>query len=252
MANQDDKSEKALKTAAESGDTQAMYDLGLILEQRGELNESAQWMSRASESGLAKASFHVARFLFENGREDLSEEWFEKAVKQGSEEALDYQKNNSSQPETSEVDSYGELTSDQKQVMQSFIDELAEVIATYGISPVSYEEDELDQDDIENNRVWSIVEYFATGATNQEGVEDDAYRTDAMLSPGFEEGAIQYLVSKIAYSEEQPLESNPYTSLFFNCSACDFEGCEVCDEAGFMVYGAVWDDTGVTFSRELP
>ena len=248
----DGKSEKALEAAAESGDSQAMYELGLILEHRGELNESAKWMSMASESGLAKATFHVARFLFENGRESLSEEWFEKAIQQGSQDAIEYQREKNNRLESAEYEAYGELSSDQKQVMQLFVADLSEVMKAYGISPFSYEEDELNQDDLDNNRVWSIVEYFASGGTNQDGVEDDAYRTDAMLSPGFEEGAIQYLVSKIAYSEESPLESNPYTSLFFNCSACDAEGCEVCDEAGFMVYGAVWDDAEVTFSRELP
>jgi hypothetical protein len=147
---------------------------------------------------------------------------------------------------------FDELSSDQRQVMQSFVDELSEVVMGYGISALSYEEDDLKEDDLQNNRIWSIVVYDAYGSANLKGVEDDAYRTDAMLSPGFEEGALEYHVSKVEYSEDQPLESNPYTSLFFDCSFCDAEGCEVCDESGFMVYGAVWDDKAVTFSRELP
>ena len=239
MANKNDKSHKSLEAAAEAGDAQAMYDLGLILEERGDLQESGKWMSRASGAGLARATFHVARFLFENDREALSEEWFEKAIQQGSQEALAYEKQ-----------TYDELSQDQKKVLRLFASELSDVVTTYGISGSSVEADDLKEDDLHNNRVWSVVEYFASGSTNQDGVEDDAYRTDAMLTPGFEEGAMSYHVARNTYSEARPLESNPHTSLFLVCTACDANGCEDCSGAGELIFSAAWDENGATFWRE--
>jgi hypothetical protein len=86
----DSKPQKALEKAAESGDAQAMYDLGLVLEDQDDFRGSAKWMARASGLGMAKASFHVARYLHEHGRENLAESWFEKAIEQGSKEARAY------------------------------------------------------------------------------------------------------------------------------------------------------------------
>jgi hypothetical protein len=96
----------------------------------------------------------------------------------------------------SEETTYDELSQDQKAVIHAFAADLSQVVSTYGISPLSVDEDDLDEDDIQNNRVWSVVEYFAVGNTNLEGVEDDAYKTDAMLAPGVEEGALTYHVAK--------------------------------------------------------
>jgi hypothetical protein len=150
----------------------------------------------------------------------------------------------------SEEATYDELSQDQKAVIHAFAADLSQVVSTYGISPLSVDEDDLDEDDIQNNRVWSVVEYFAVGNTNLEGVEDDAYKTDAMLAPGVEECALTYHVAKNAYSGEPPLESNPYTSLFFVCTACDGVGCEACYEQGELIFSAVWEDKNAEFWRE--
>jgi hypothetical protein len=150
----------------------------------------------------------------------------------------------------SEDQSHAELSPDQREVLSAFAAELFEVVSTYGISPSSVDEEELDEDHIENNRVWSVVEYFATGNANLEGVEDDRFKTDAMLTPGFEEGALSYHVSKIAYSDESQPELNPYTSLFFVCSACDSVGCESCFGQGELIFGAVWSESKAEFWRE--
>jgi predicted DNA-binding WGR domain protein len=145
---------------------------------------------------------------------------------------------------------FGELTADQRKVMAAFAEELFDVVSTYGISPLNVEEDDLDEDDIASNRVWSIVEYYAVGNAGIAGVEDDSYKTDAMLAPGYEEGAFAHHVAEKPYSEEQPLKANPYTTLFFVCSACDSAGCDECDGSGELIFGALWDGKGVSFSRE--
>lgn len=145
---------------------------------------------------------------------------------------------------------FGELTPDQRKVMGAFAEELFDVVSTYGISPLNVEEDDLDEDDIASNRVWSIVEYYAVGNAGIVGVEDDSYKTDAMLAPGYEEGAFAHHVAKKTYSEEQPLKANPYTTLFFVCSACDSAGCDECDGSGELIFGALWDGKTVSFSRE--
>jgi len=145
---------------------------------------------------------------------------------------------------------FGELTVDQRKVMAAFADELFDVVSTYGISPLNVEEDDLDEDDIASNRVWSIVEYYAVGNAGIAGVEDDSYKTDAMLAPGYEEGAFAHHVAKKPYSEEQLVKANPYTTLFFVCSACDSAGCDECDGSGELIFGALWDGKSVSFSRE--
>lgn len=90
MFEDSQESEANLIPAARAGDAEAMYQLGLILEDQGKLGESAKWLKEASASGKADATFHIARYLHEHAREDLPQNWFEKAEEQGSQEAKDY------------------------------------------------------------------------------------------------------------------------------------------------------------------
>lgn len=150
----------------------------------------------------------------------------------------------------SEEIAYSELSQDQKAVMRAFAVDLFEVVSSYGISPSSVGVDDLHEEDILNNRVWSVVEYYAFGNTHLEGVEDDEFKADAMLQPGLEVGALSYHVARSNYSEEKPLKPNPYTSLLFVCTTCNGGGCQACYEEGELIYMAFWDDKNAEFRRE--
>ena len=160
---------------------------------------------------------------------------------------------NGDEPEAANHDqkgAYNELSADQRVVIHTFASELFDVVSRYKISPLSIERDDLSEEDIESNRVWSVVEYYAVGNAGIDDLEDDRYKTDAMLTPGFGEGAIIYHLAENPYSDEQPPALNPYTTLFFVCTACDSNGCDECGGAGELIFGAVWDGDKAEFWRE--
>lgn len=141
------------------------------------------------------------------------------------------------------------LTRDQAMVLRAHASTLLDAVSNYGVSPLRIEADALVQEDVEDNRVWSVVEFYASGSLLIDDVEDGSYRTDEMLVPRFVKNAISYHVASKTYSDEAPLPVNPHTSLFFICAACESQGCQECSDEGQFTFLAIWDENEATYLR---
>ena len=152
----------------------------------------------------------------------------------------------SEMPQSSSSNNYDELDTDQMKVLKAFEAELAEFVHEYQISPIEIEDPE--NLDYEPEFLFSKVEYFASGSIAIDG-EYYEYRTDEMLTSGFESGAIGYYLGNKPYKSGVPSRTFPYTTVIFFCADCDGDGCEKCDEEGRLLYEAVWDENGVCFTK---
>ena len=249
--------EEELLAAADSGDLQAMYDLGLLNEAEGDLQASAKWMAQASNGGMAAASFHVARYLHEHNREELADSWFEKAIEQGSQDAREY-------PRNRHFDEDGALKLDEllesdvvtiRDEIQNFVSsKLAEWQATYG--PLeALEQSELGADGVKarldqtsDNLVWADANFW-------EGSEVSPARGLDLNVNGWARlpGRSNYAVAADAedfFVATTPWEGNPYeielvyTFMQCGCPFCaesgerDGEECPACDGEGVMEFDA--------------
>ncbi len=76
--------ESNYRRAAESGDTEAMFHLGVSLAERGELAEAEQWFRACAESGHPRAAESVGWILEQNGHHTEAATWYRKAADLGS------------------------------------------------------------------------------------------------------------------------------------------------------------------------
>lgn len=79
--------ERSLRKAAETGDLEAAFDLGLLLKESGRSDEAAHWWRHAANSGSVGAAWNLALLLKERG--DLIEavRWLRYAIEAGDLEA---------------------------------------------------------------------------------------------------------------------------------------------------------------------
>ena len=68
-----------LRQAAEADDPEAMFYLGLILDDQGHVAESGTWLERAARAGAAPAMGRYALYLAEQGDHEAAREWGTKA-----------------------------------------------------------------------------------------------------------------------------------------------------------------------------
>ena len=60
-----------------------MYNLGVLLEERGEVAEAVQWYREAAGSGHAHAMYNLGVLLQERGEVVVAEQWWRKAAATG-------------------------------------------------------------------------------------------------------------------------------------------------------------------------
>ncbi|MGW0359218.1 caspase, EACC1-associated type [Nocardia nova] len=75
--------EHAYRRAADAGDTGAMYSLGYLLEQRGNLAEAETWYRRAIEAGSTDAMFLLCLLLERRGEAAEAETVFRRGIEAG-------------------------------------------------------------------------------------------------------------------------------------------------------------------------
>lgn len=141
------------------------------------------------------------------------------------------------------------LSEDQKKVLRDWAAVLFEAVSAYGVSPLRVEPEDLDEDTLKKNCVWSVVEFHASGEIINPDIEDGRYRTDEMLVPRFIKGAYWYHRAGTTYSDDSALAVNPHTSLIFTCAWCESLGCENCGGEGQFTFLAVWDSKVANFIR---
>jgi TPR repeat protein len=79
--------ESEYRRRAETGDTDAAYNLGVLLEGRGERSEAARWYWRAARTGDVDAMFNVAGVLQDLGKTAEAQEWYQRASDAGDPDA---------------------------------------------------------------------------------------------------------------------------------------------------------------------
>ena len=72
-----------LRRAAETGHTEAQYNLGLMLHQRGDLGEAETWLRRAADAGHTDAQNNLGLMLQERGDLGEAETWLRRAADAG-------------------------------------------------------------------------------------------------------------------------------------------------------------------------
>ncbi len=72
--------EARLRRAAEAGDMQAATDLGLMLEDNGDLSGAERWLHRAATAGYIPGVLGLGVMLHENGRLEEAEKWLKIAA----------------------------------------------------------------------------------------------------------------------------------------------------------------------------
>ncbi|WP_244252639.1 tetratricopeptide repeat protein [Micromonospora antibiotica] len=80
-----DIAEQAWRTAADTGDTGAMFNLGVLLAQLGDRQEEAeQWYRRAADAGHTRAMSNLGVLLEQRGdRQEEAEQWYRRAADTG-------------------------------------------------------------------------------------------------------------------------------------------------------------------------
>ncbi|MFE1099280.1 tetratricopeptide repeat protein [Nocardiopsis alba] len=88
QAEQTVTAETAWTRAAEGGHTNAMFNLGILFMERGEVGEAETWLRRAVEAGGTNAMFNLGILLEERGEVGEAETWYRRAVEAGETDAM--------------------------------------------------------------------------------------------------------------------------------------------------------------------
>ena len=80
--------EHAFRKAAEAGSSGAMFSLGVLLDDRGELAEAETWYRRAADAGDSGAMFNLGVLLDDRGELAEAETWYRRAADAGDSGAM--------------------------------------------------------------------------------------------------------------------------------------------------------------------
>jgi tetratricopeptide (TPR) repeat protein len=83
-----DIAEQAWRKAADTGDANAMSNLGALLEQRGDTGEAERWYRKAADTGHANAMSNLGALLEQRGETGEAERWYRKAADTGHANAM--------------------------------------------------------------------------------------------------------------------------------------------------------------------
>ncbi|MHA5050267.1 tetratricopeptide repeat protein [Streptomyces sp. SD15] len=78
----------AWERAAESGSTDAMFNLGILLKDRSDTDGARTWWERAAESGSTDAMFNLGILLKDQGDTDGARTWYTRAADAGDTDAM--------------------------------------------------------------------------------------------------------------------------------------------------------------------
>lgn len=80
--------ERRYRHAAEAGDVDAMFQLGALLHERGELTEAEHWFQSSADAGHARAMASVGWILERRGNLTEAAQWYRKAADVGDDFAM--------------------------------------------------------------------------------------------------------------------------------------------------------------------
>jgi TPR repeat protein len=82
-----DVAQRAFARAAEEGNSDAANNLGVLLEERGDMNGAENWYRKAAENGAPYAAYNLAVVLAGKGDQVEAEDWYRRAANAGDEDA---------------------------------------------------------------------------------------------------------------------------------------------------------------------
>jgi tetratricopeptide (TPR) repeat protein len=83
LAGQHEIAEQATRKAADAGDHDAEYNLGVLLQEQGQGEEAEQWYRKAAGAGHHPAENNLAVLLQEQGQGEEAEQWWRRAAGAG-------------------------------------------------------------------------------------------------------------------------------------------------------------------------
>ncbi|GAA4922929.1 tetratricopeptide repeat protein [Stackebrandtia albiflava] len=76
----DEEREKRYRRGIEAGDAWAMYLLGILRKQQGNLDEAERWIRKAADAGLVNAMLNLSVMAERRGDTAQAREWMRKAA----------------------------------------------------------------------------------------------------------------------------------------------------------------------------
>jgi Flp pilus assembly protein TadD len=76
------------RKAADTGDTEAMYSMGVVLAEQGRTKEAEDWFRKAAEGGESLAMYSLGLLLERQGRTEEAERWFRAGAGAGDPDAM--------------------------------------------------------------------------------------------------------------------------------------------------------------------
>jgi TPR repeat protein len=80
--------ERAIRRAAAAGITDAMSNLGVLLQDQGKHDEAEQWYRKAGDAENTNAMYNLGVLLGDHGKQDEAEQWYRKAAEAGNTGAM--------------------------------------------------------------------------------------------------------------------------------------------------------------------
>ena len=80
--------EACWRQAGEAGHSKSMFNLGLLLGERGVLDEAAVWFRKAADGGVPNAMFELGLMSEDKGDVESAQDWFLQAARDGNADAM--------------------------------------------------------------------------------------------------------------------------------------------------------------------
>ena len=83
-----EKAKERYEIAARKGNTDAMYNLGLLYDNEGDKEKVKKWYEKAASKGNTDAMYNLGILYYEEGDKEKTKKWFEKAASKGNTDAM--------------------------------------------------------------------------------------------------------------------------------------------------------------------
>ena len=83
-----EKAKERYEIAARKGNTDAMYNLGLLYDNEGDKEKVKKWYEKAASKGNTDAMYNLGILYYEEGDKEKAKKWFEKAASKGNTDAM--------------------------------------------------------------------------------------------------------------------------------------------------------------------
>ena len=83
-----EKAKEWYEKSAVRGNTEAMYNLGVLYDKEGDKAKAKKWYEKAASKGNTDAMYNLGILYYEEGDKEKAKKWFEKAASKGNTDAM--------------------------------------------------------------------------------------------------------------------------------------------------------------------